>query len=42
MELADILQNAELQIVSGAGHELNTDTPEKLSEILKEFDKQIQ
>ncbi|MCM1024026.1 MAG: alpha/beta hydrolase [Prevotella sp.] len=36
-ELADILENAELQIISGSGHEANTDAPEKLAEILNGF-----
>lgn len=37
IELADILKTAQLQIVSGAGHEINIDAPEELAEMLREF-----
>ncbi len=35
--LAGILQNAELQMVPDAGHELNVEAPEKLAELLSDF-----
>lgn len=38
-ELADLLKNAELQILSGSGHEVNMEAPEKLSEALRVFYK---
>ena len=37
VELSDCLNNAELQIVHGVGHELNADAPEQLSKVIKEF-----
>ena len=37
VELADILENAELQVVCGSGHEVNLDVPEKLTELLRNF-----
>lgn len=37
MELAGSLKNAELQIISGTGHEINIEAPEKLSEVLRDF-----
>lgn len=37
IELADILENAELQVVDGSGHEVNIDAPEKLAELLRNF-----
>lgn len=36
MELAGSLKNAELQIISGTGHEINIEAPEKLSEVLRD------
>lgn len=37
--LAGLLKNAELQILSGSGHEVNMEAPEKLSEVLRVFYK---
>lgn len=37
MELADLLPNAELQIIGGAGHEVNLEAPEQLAEALRRF-----
>jgi len=37
VELADLLGNAELQVVSGSGHEVNVDAPEKLAKVLRDF-----
>lgn len=37
VQLAGILRNAELQEIAGAGHEINKDAPEKLSEVLCNF-----
>jgi len=37
VEMARILGNAELQIISGAGHEVNLEAPEKLAEVLRRF-----
>ena len=37
IELADILKNAELQVINGSGHEINMEAPEKLSEVLCDF-----
>lgn len=34
MELADKLENARLQIIPGAGHEVNVEAPEALAEVL--------
>ena len=42
MELARFLKNAELQIISGTGHEVNTEAPEKLSETLHDFYRRVQ
>lgn len=39
--LACILKNAELQIISNSGHEVNTEAPERLAEVLRAFYKQI-
>ncbi len=41
LELAGILKNAQLQVISGAGHEINVEAPEKLSEALRNFYNQI-
>lgn len=41
IELANILQDAELQVVNGSGHEINTDAPEKLAEILRIFYERV-
>lgn len=35
--LADILPDAELRVISGAGHEVNVEAPEKLAAALQEF-----
>lgn len=37
IKLAEILENAELKVIKGAGHEVNVDAPEKLAEILNDF-----
>ena len=37
IELADNLKNAELQVISGSGHEINMEAPEKLSAVLHDF-----
>lgn len=39
MELAGALKNAELQVIKGVGHEVNTDAPEALAEALRGFYK---
>jgi len=36
-EIACLLKNAELCIIRGAGHEINTEAPEELSKTLREF-----
>lgn len=36
-ELADQLKNAELHVMIGAGHEVNTEAPGELAEVKKEF-----
>lgn len=41
-ELADILKDAEFQIISDSGHEINIETPDKLAEVLHAFYKQVQ
>lgn len=41
-ELAGFLKDAELQIVSGSGHEVNIEAPEKLAELLRGFYKRVQ
>lgn len=41
IELANILQDAELQVVNGSGHEINTDAPETLAEILRIFYERV-
>lgn len=33
-ELAKLLKNARLEIASGAGHEVNVETPDKLGKLL--------
>ncbi len=40
-KLADILENAEFQIIQGAGHEVNVDAPEKLAQALRDFHHRI-
>ena len=40
VSLAGILKNAELQEIAGAGHEVNKDAPEKLSQALRSFYRQ--
>lgn len=41
-KLAELLKNAELQIISGSRHEVNLEAPEKLSEALCVFYKSVQ
>lgn len=41
IELAGLLEGAQLQVISGAGHEVNKETPEKLAEVLRGFYKQV-
>ncbi len=41
VELADRMGRAELQILPGAGHEVNVDAPERLAEALRDFYKTI-
>lgn len=36
-KLAELLRNAEMQKIPGAGHEVNLDAPEKLAEALRRF-----
>ena len=35
--LASIISNAELQVIDGAGHEVNTQAPEKLAQVINSF-----
>ena len=42
VELAGLLKHAELQIISGSGHEVNTEAPERLAEVLRGFYRQVQ
>lgn len=42
VELAGLLKDAELQIISGSGHEVNIEEPERLAEVLRVFYKQVQ
>ena len=37
VELAGLLENAELQIISDSGHEVNMEAPERLAEVLRIF-----
>lgn len=37
LELVGLLQDARLQTIDGAGHEINTEAPEKLAEALRDF-----
>lgn len=37
LELTDNLKNAQLQVIPGAGHEINLEAPEKLAEVLRNF-----
>lgn len=37
LQLAERIQNAEVCIIEGAGHEVNTDNPKKLGEVLGRF-----
>lgn len=41
MELAELLKNAEIKVVEGAGHEVNVDAPEQLAVILNDFYNQV-
>ena len=36
-DLANNIQNAEMKIIEGAGHEINTEAPEKLANVLNSF-----
>ena len=36
-KLADLLRDAEFEVIDGAGHEVNIDTPDKLAKILGNF-----
>lgn len=36
-ELAGLIPHAELKIIENAGHEVNTDAPEKLGKIIRDF-----
>lgn len=40
IELARMVKNAQIQEIAGAGHEVNRDAPEKLSDILGDFYRQ--
>ena len=42
VRLADLLQNAELKIIGGAGHEVNKEAPERLAEALRVFYGRVQ
>ena len=37
IELAELLKNVELKTIIGAGHEVNIESPQELSEILHAF-----
>ena len=37
MDLAGILEHADIEIVEGSGHEINIDAPEKLAKVLQAF-----
>lgn len=39
VKMADILQDADMQTVKGAAHEVNAQAPEALSQILEDFYK---
>lgn len=39
IELAGILESAELQMIHNSGHEVNIEAPEKLAEVLRDFFK---
>ncbi|MCM1181442.1 MAG: alpha/beta hydrolase [Clostridium sp.] len=39
IELAGILENAELQMIHNSGHEVNIEAPENLAEVLRDFFK---
>lgn len=41
VEMADILKNAQLRLINGAGHEVNVETPERLAEVLLDFYNQV-
>lgn len=41
LELAGLLKNAQLQIISDSGHEVNIEAPERLAEILHVFYNQV-
>ncbi len=41
-ELAGIMENAELQVINGSGHEVNIEAPEALAEVLHNFYDRIQ
>ncbi len=42
VELADILENAKLQVIEEAGHEVNVDAPEALAKVLDDFYSKVQ
>ena len=41
VELADMLDHAELQVISETGHEVNVEAPEKLADVLCAFYKSV-
>ena len=41
IELADILKHSQFKEISGTGHEVNLESPEKLAALLREFYKTI-
>lgn len=41
-QLATLLQDARLEYISGAGHEVNVEAPDKLGMLLKQFYEKIQ
>lgn len=42
VKLADLLKDAELKIISGSGHEVNREAPERLAEALRAFYGRVQ
>lgn len=42
VELSGILKNSRLQIIEGAGHEVNVEAPERLAKILRSFYGNVQ
>ena len=41
IELANMLIDAELQVLHGAGHEINIEAPDKLAETLRVFFEKV-